>query len=92
MSLKHMKPLPPHPPQALFTASLARDVRNSAEALDGNAAVLRLAADRLHGMPRVADFDEIDRIAKELNGAMTEIEREQRRLRAAHDELGDFIR
>jgi hypothetical protein len=90
-SLKFMPKLPPHPRQALFAASLARDLKAIADTVDGNTAVIRLVAERLCGMPRVTDLAEVGRIAKDLGNVVIEVERELRRLRAVHDELRDFV-
>ena len=92
MALKYIKPLPVHPRSSLFASSLSRDVKNIAEAIDGNTAVLRINSERLWGLARVVDIDAVGQILREMGDANLEIEKQQRKLREIITELRDFIR
>jgi hypothetical protein len=87
----HRPPLPAFPRQALFAASLSRDLKNIAEVIDGNTTVLRIVSERLFGLPRATNIGAVASILKELGQANIEIEREQRKLREILGELKDFV-
>jgi hypothetical protein len=77
---------------ALFSSALSRDLKASAEKMESDLVSIRIVAESLLGLPRVASTGAVAHISKDLADAIHRLDGEMRRLREVVSELRDFVR
>jgi hypothetical protein len=77
---------------ALFASSLASDLVKTAEAMESDLVSVRIVAESLRGLPRIASTGAVAGISKDLADAIARMDHGLRQLREVTGELRDFVR